>query len=1609
MKKKIYVVKKGRKTGIFDDWKKCARQVERFSGALYYGFEYNTEFEKEDEKKEGSLRHAFMLADKCMSELRIGGFRLVYQGRGKDYIEEDSWKKEGFLPFGEEIPDDAGNPQGQDENEDTEESVAGFVLIEDGIDEELPFAYDVPADDEEPEILEEQEIFSEETEVHNYDRMKAEEVYSELHIPERPDQNEPWLEILLYIAGDSGSHDSYIVRNYVGRYHVPTLYTALLAFVFNPGLILNNFVAIYKSSIYPKIKDRRSIKNSPEEWVYYACKVWENSDEYRVLKQHFEKYGMEYMDFDELLRRCRAFAEDSYSRILETNSTTYRLMKKYIKQGGHSLSDLYRELTENNVYRRELMKVSGPYANPDLEKELHRKETKASFKQLVMHTESIGVKLKENVIGQNDAIDKLEKAFFHTEKSVRQEDKRKGPRNVFLFAGPSGVGKTFMAQLFANELGLPFRRFDMSGYPRHDSVEELAGISTFWKQAKPGVLTDYVNENPHSVLLFDEIEKAHGTVIRLFLQILDDGICFDRYYDTNISFEDTIIIFTTNAGKQRYRDAKDENLTALPDKLVLDALEKDINPETKEPFFPPEILSRMSSHTVIMFNHLKADALRRVVEKDVENQLIQTERGFGYNLSTGKSKLAKTVLYSMGGSADARNASKLAGKLIDQQLLEFMYLMMQKMVPDNIEGLQKIEWDCDFTGATDEVRKLYSGEKNGVIPVLGAMEYEPSGSLKENGITVKDTTDCNGFMEMLRSGKVLFAVIDYTLGLDSTENSLNIADARTVGSNVFLRTIGENKDIPIYILCGGKNEYKYSDREKNDLMKRGARGFIDREFYEDELEAAYWDVCCQQVMDTLARRHQILTYKTRKGFADKRYDVGKIEFYDLKLETAVESEDMSSVLSNVERPNIKFNDVIGAKKAKEELRYFVEYLTKPREFVKNGIRPPKGLLLYGPPGTGKTMLARAMAGESDVAFLQTSATEFMGKYQGESEANIRRIFETAKKYAPAIIFIDEIDAVGKKRTGSGNMHRTESMLNALLTEMDGFCGADSNKPVFVLAATNYGVGGENDGIDSLDDALLRRFDNRIYMALPKESERGQYILQMLAKQNITTVSKETVRNIAERTAGKSLAELQNMFDFACRNAARQSRTMTDEDLLAALKEYSSAPSDAERPSVKFDDVIGAKMAKEELRYFVKYLTEPGEFLRKGGRAPKGLLLYGPPGTGKTMLARAMAGESDVTFFPTSATELMNSLVGGSEANIRRIFETARKYAPAIIFIDEIDAIGKKRTGSENTHHTESMLNALLTEMDGFRGADSNKPVFVLAATNYVVRGESGEGASLDDALLRRFDNKIYVALPKESEREQYIFRMLADRDITTVSEEAVHSIAERTTGKSLADIQNVFEHAFRNVVRQSGTMTDDDLLTALEEQNYGEKKEHTKDYYKSVAIHETGHAYVAYISGDKPSYITIESRGDYGGYMQRANREDVADYTREELLAAIRASLAGRAAEQVFYGKEKSLNTGASSDLKNATDIAFRMICAFGMEDDELITLSKDEVFQSALVGEYTAKVNEILKTEMKNATEIIENAKDKIQRIADVLVKENRLTGKQFEELMEADGICSE
>ena len=413
-----------------------------------------------------------------------------------------------------------------------------------------------------------------------------------------------------------------------------------------------------------------------------------------------------------------------------------------------------------------------------------------------------------------------------------------------------------------------------------------------------------------------------------------------------------------------------------------------------------------------------------------------------------------------------------------------------------------------------------------------------------------------------------------------------------------------------------------------------------------------------------------------------------------------------------------------------------------------------------------------------------------------------------------------------------------------------------------------------------------------------------------------------------------------------------------------------------------------------MKYFISYLKNPRAYIQKGGKPPKGVLLYGPPGTGKTMLARAMAGESKMAIIQTSATEFMNKYVGQSEQNVRELFAKAKKYAPAVIFIDEIDAIGKRRTGKNP--HTESVLNTLLTEMDGFK-VNLKNPIFVLAATNYGINEESQEITTLDQALVRRFDNRIYVDLPNEEERLKYLKIETAKKAFVDISEPLLKNVASRTTGLSIAILQNIVDLAFRKANKLNIPPSGHDLQDAVEEYNYGQKHEWSQEYYDQVAIHESGHAYIAYLSGEKPAYMTIVSRGNFGGYMMHENQEKKPNYTKNDLIWKIRCALAGRTAEEVFYGKDAALNTGAASDLPSATKWAAKMICEYAMFEGIQMSIPFETLLNSSTGSLYVNKINELLKAEAETTHKLIEEGKDNVKRLADELLKNNHLIGDEI------------
>ena len=373
----------------------------------------------------------------------------------------------------------------------------------------------------------------------------------------------------------------------------------------------------------------------------------------------------------------------------------------------------------------------------------------------------------------------------------------------------------------------------------------------------------------------------------------------------------------------------------------------------------------------------------------------------------------------------------------------------------------------------------------------------------------------------------------------------------------------------------------------------------------------------------------------------------------------------------------------------------------------------------------------------------------------------------------------------------------------------------------------------------------------------------------------------------------------------------------------------------------------------------------------------------------------------MTFIAAEGGQFLKKYVGEGPEAVHNLFKTARKYAPSILFIDEIDAIGKERGGERSVG--DEVLNALLTEMDGFH-VNEEKPVFVLAATNFQVEGHGPR--ALDGALVRRFDRKLMVELPNRAERGLYLNMRRGDHKAMAITDAKIENLASRTTGMSLAELDAVLSLALRNALRsESGMVTDAILEEALETFQGGKEKKWDPATLERTARHEAGHAYICWCMGEKPSYVTIVARGDHGGYMQHENAEDKGLYTRRELLGKIRTSLAGRAAEIVYYGAEDGITTGASGDLNAATNMAVHMICTYGMDDSMgLAVLYGGDRDRAMADPDVRRRVNEILAEELKAAIAQIEAGRDKMDRMVEVLMQENHLDGDRIAKIFSVE-----
>ena len=507
-------------------------------------------------------------------------------------------------------------------------------------------------------------------------------------------------------------------------------------------------------------------------------------------------------------------------------------------------------------------------------------------------------------------------------------------------------------------------------------------------------------------------------------------------------------------------------------------------------------------------------------------------------------------------------------------------------------------------------------------------------------------------------------------------------------------------------------------------------------------------------------------------------------------------------------PQVTYEDIGGLTDEIKKVREMIELpLRHPEIFEKLGIEAPKGVLLYGPPGTGKTLLAKAVANESNAHFISISGPEIMSKFYGESEARLREIFKEAREKSPSIIFIDEIDSIAPKREEvTGEVERR--VVSQMLSLMDGL---EARGKVIVISATNRP--------NAIDPALRRpgRFDREIEIRVP--DKKGRKDILAIHSRNMPLTDDVNIDKLASVSHGYVGADLEYLCKEAAMKCLRRLLPVLDlqeeklppetlDKLIVNGDDFSKAlmeviPSGMrevfiENPDVKWEDIGGLDEVKRELQEAVEWpMKYPGLYDKLGHKMPRGILLHGVSGTGKTLLAKAVATESEANFISVRGPELLSKWVGESERGIREIFKRARQSSPCVIFFDEIDSIAPIRGAGGETQVSERVVSQLLTELDGMENMHG---VVVLAATN--------RADMIDPALLRpgRFDKIIQIPLPDKDSRKKIL--EITAREIPTVTDESTSQridydkLSEMTDGLSGADVAAVANTAVSLVIHE---------------------------------------------------------------------------------------------------------------------------------------------------------------------------------------------------------------
>jgi cell division protease FtsH len=801
-----------------------------------------------------------------------------------------------------------------------------------------------------------------------------------------------------------------------------------------------------------------------------------------------------------------------------------------------------------------------------------------------------------------------------------------------------------------------------------------------------------------------------------------------------------------------------------------------------------------------------------------------------------------------------------------------------------------------------------------------------------------------------------------------------------------------------------------SESEIEELVERETKAqgaFLEVGFDKTELSKKMHGLTPKMIINLMCQAVKKAQGDNRTGLKFSDFDLSDLEkkLADFCSKTVFRGRDLLGSGTRIySRGQVaeSFDNVLVPPELAVDFNLLVEFIKNPDKFEKAGASLPAAAVFFGDPGTGKTSLARAIAGQAGANLIEINCSNFMGR--------MSEVFALASKMGkPTVVLLDEIDALNEKNMFGILSHP----LKRLIEELDGLKPGSWSGITTLATAKSLNLG-------SQDLFKLGRFEKILEIGTPCQKSLVTLLQVFIAKKSLTLDVQTSAEKIARGAMGMSRSQLLDMVNRAAIRAACAEKTelgvedfeaaraavMKDGELIKSVKgddavgsslrgddKFFQSPGKFYPPSsvqTCFEDVAGCDQAKDQLQEIVSYLKDPEKFKKCGAKIPAGVLMIGEPGTGKTLLARAVAGEAGCPFISVSASKFDDMYVGVGKNRIEALFKQARRYSPCLIFIDEIDAVGRRRD-TDRSRGNDQTINHLLSEMDGFERWD--KAVVVIAATN--------RADTLDSAIKRsgRFDRKVLVELPNVQAREQVL--KVHSKKIALGSSVDLAVLAKVTVGMSGADLATLINEAAlkanreeRRWVEQSDLEWARDFVSMGAENRFLMK---SKKVLEETAYHEAGHALIRLLepAANPLHKITIVPRHSALGLTWSMPDEEEAKSSKTHYLAEIRTAMGGRAAEEVIFGETFS---GVRSDLEQATHLATRMVKNFGMSSLGPVFFGQDFGDQeSEKTKEVVDKeVRNILSQAYQDAVDLLKQHKDSLVALAQALLEKETLSGDE-------------